>query len=48
MRICADFCAQAYGISNFDQAKQGGYFGAEWIDEKFATWFHWPIAHGIS
>jgi hypothetical protein len=48
MRICADFCAQAYGIANFDQAREGGYFGARWMDDKFATWFHWPIAHGVA
>ena len=48
MRICADFCAQAFGISNFDQAREGGYFGAKWIDGQFATWFHWPIAHGLA
>ena len=48
MRICADFCAQAFGISDFEKAMNSGYFGAKWIDDKFATWFHWPIAHGIT
>ena len=48
MRICGDFCAQAYGINDFDRAREGGYFGASWLNQKFATWFHWPIAHGIA
>jgi hypothetical protein len=42
-RICADFCAHAFGISDFDEALQGGYFGACWIGDYFAAWFHWPI-----
>jgi hypothetical protein len=42
-RICADFCAHAYGIHDFDRARQGGYFGARWIGDYFAAWFHWPV-----
>ena len=42
-RICADFCAHAFGLSNFDEALGAGYFGARWFDEVLATWFHWPI-----
>ena len=42
-RISADFCANAFGISNFDQALDGGYFGAKWIDTFLAVWFHWPV-----
>jgi signal transduction histidine kinase len=41
-RICADFCAHAYGVFDFDKAKKGGYFGARLIDDYFTTWFHWP------
>jgi hypothetical protein len=48
LRICADFCRQAYGISDFQVASDGGYFGADWISGRFAAWFHWPVAHGIS
>ncbi len=43
LRICADFCAQAYGVSNFDMALKGGYFGAELQDDLFLIWFHWPL-----
>jgi signal transduction histidine kinase len=46
MRICADFCAQAYGLSDFQRAKDKGYFGAKWIGDQFTTWFHWPIGNG--
>jgi hypothetical protein len=45
MRICADFCSQAFGLSNFETAKEGAYFGSRWIEDQFAVWFHWPIAH---
>jgi hypothetical protein len=43
-RICADFCAHAYGIFDFDTAKNGGYFGARLIEDYFVSWFHWPRA----
>ncbi len=42
-RICADFCAHAFGLSDFDEALLAGYFGARWFDDVLATWFHWPI-----
>ncbi len=42
LRICADFCARAYGVFDFQQGKDGGYFGAAWVDEQFTVWFHWP------
>ncbi len=42
-RICADFCAQAYGIDSFDEAKEAGHFGARLLDQFFVVWFHWPI-----
>jgi hypothetical protein len=42
-RICADFCMHAFGVSDFDEALNAGYFGARWIDEVLAVWFHWPI-----
>jgi hypothetical protein len=42
-RICADFCAHAFGISDFDEALNSGYFGARWIEDMLVTWFHWPI-----
>ncbi len=42
-RICADFCAHAFGLSSFDEALASGYFGAHWFDDVLATWFHWPI-----
>jgi signal transduction histidine kinase len=41
-RICADFCAHAYGIFDFTKAKKGGYFGAQLIGDYFVAWFHWP------
>jgi signal transduction histidine kinase len=44
LRICADFCAQAYGLPDFELAKAVGYFGARWADQEFAVWFHWPLA----
>jgi hypothetical protein len=43
IRICADFCGHAFGISDFDEAYRGGYFGARWINDMLAFWFHWPI-----
>jgi signal transduction histidine kinase len=45
LRICADFCSQAYGLPDFELAKTVGYFGAKWLGEDFAAWFHWPLAH---
>jgi signal transduction histidine kinase len=42
-RICADFCSHAFGISDFDEALHAGYFGARWVDDVLAVWFHWPI-----
>ena len=44
MRICADFCSQAYGISDVETAKNLGYFGAQWAGSSFVSWFHWPVA----
>ena len=41
-RICADFCAHAYGIFDFAKARHAGYFGARWAGDHFVTWFHWP------
>ncbi len=41
-RICADFCAHAYGVFDFDNAKEHGYFGARLLGDYFTVWFHWP------
>jgi signal transduction histidine kinase len=41
-RICADFCAHAYGIFDFVKAKEAGYFGARWMGDYYTAWFHWP------
>lgn len=43
LRICADFCAHAFGLSDFDEALHAGYFGARWFDDVLAVWFHWPL-----
>jgi signal transduction histidine kinase len=48
LRICADFCGQAYGLSDFPTARESGYFGAEWIRDQFTAWFHWPIGHTVT
>ena len=48
LRICADFCSQAYGLSNFRTAMAAGYFGADWIHDQFTVWFHWPIGLGMA
>ncbi len=42
LRICADFINHAYGISNFEEGLQGGYFGAQLLDNYFVNWVHWP------
>jgi len=42
LRICADFCAHAYGIFDFAAAKKAGYFGARLLGDYFTVWFHWP------
>jgi len=42
-RICADLCAQAYGVPSFEEAAAGGYFGARLVGEEFVAWFHWPV-----
>jgi signal transduction histidine kinase len=44
MRICADFVNHAYGIHDFDRGLRGQYFGAQFIDDYFINWFHWPLA----
>ena len=43
LRICADFCSQAYGVANFEKALEDGYFGAELQGNLFLIWFHWPL-----
>ena len=43
VRICADFCAQAYGINDLAEAREAGHFGAKLLDGYFVAWFHWPI-----
>ncbi len=42
--ICADFCARAYGVDDFETAKREGYFGARTIRDSYVAWFHWPVA----
>ncbi len=44
LRICADFVADAYGLSSIEQALVEGYLGAQLIDDHFVSWFHWPVA----
>ena len=44
MSIVADFCTQAFGIYNGEQARKDGYYGAQWIGNNFVAWFHWPVA----
>ncbi|MEO8336824.1 MAG: ATP-binding protein [bacterium] len=43
MSICAEFVANAFGLSNATKAVKGGYVGAELIDDDFVAWFHWPV-----
>ncbi len=42
-RISADFCAHAYGVEDFEEARNTGYFGAKLDRNFFVTWFHWPL-----
>ncbi|MEO8336401.1 MAG: ATP-binding protein [bacterium] len=43
MTVCAEFVANAYGLSNAARAVQGGYVGARMLDDTFVAWFHWPV-----
>ncbi|MEO5814358.1 MAG: ATP-binding protein [Gemmatimonadaceae bacterium] len=43
MTICAEFVANAYGLSKVKQAVNGGYVGAELVGDAFVAWFHWPV-----
>ena len=44
MSIVADFCTQAFGIYDDGKAREDRYYGAQWIDDNFVAWFHWPVA----
>ncbi len=44
MTVAADFVANAYGLSKRDRALREQYIGARLLDQRFAAWFHWPIA----
>jgi signal transduction histidine kinase len=44
MTVAADFVANAYGLSSRDRALREQYLGARLLDQRFAAWFHWPIA----
>jgi signal transduction histidine kinase len=46
LRICADFCTHAFGLADFEAAREKGYFGATWMGDYFTVWFHWPIEGG--
>lgn len=41
--ICADFCAQAYGVVDHDEALAQGLFGVHLQQDVFCVWFHWPL-----
>jgi signal transduction histidine kinase len=43
LRICADFCAQAYGVTDHDAALAQGLFGVHLVQDVFCVWFHWPL-----
>jgi signal transduction histidine kinase len=43
LRICADFCAQAYGVVDYDAAMEQGLFGVHLRQDVFCVWFHWPL-----
>jgi signal transduction histidine kinase len=43
LRIAADFCCSAYGLSDFQRGQDGHYFGASFLRDRFVAWFHWPI-----
>jgi signal transduction histidine kinase len=43
-RIAADFSAQAYGFTDFDEAAEAGVFGADLAGDALVIWFHWPVA----
>lgn len=44
MSIVADFCTQAFGIYDDEKARKARYYGAQWMDDNFVAWFHWPVA----
>jgi hypothetical protein len=44
MSIVADFCTQAFGIYDGEKARKDRYYGAQWIEDNFVAWFHWPVA----
>jgi signal transduction histidine kinase len=43
LSICADLVGNAFGVPDPIQGLDDGYLGAAWIEDRLATWFHWPI-----
>ena len=42
LSICAEFVANAFGLSGAADAITDGHVGATVLDDTFVTWFHWP------
>ena len=43
LSICAEFVANAFGLSGAADAILDGHVGATVMDDTFVTWFHWPM-----
>ena len=43
LSICAAFVANAYGLSDVEEAIRDRYVGATMMDDVFVAWFHWPM-----
>lgn len=43
LRIVSELVGRAYGIANVETLTKNGYVGAVVVEDKFLTWFHWPL-----
>jgi signal transduction histidine kinase len=44
LRIVSDLVGRAYGVASAKMLVDRGYVGATIVEDRFVTWFHWPLA----
>ncbi len=42
LSICTELVSNAYGLGRFHDAVEGGYVGADILQDQFVAWIHWP------
>ena len=47
LTVAVDFVTNAFGLPSRARALDGGYLGAQLVENEFRVWFHWPVVADV-